>query len=122
MTLAQGLKSIHFGSPNEYAFEYLMSGGENSLHVVLGLKKPDPNGELSLRPKPYAGKFLMSGAAAGCVVLFDPFRKLDEAQHRLLEAERTLDDATAKLAQSENAGKPTRTGFHHFDTVKDLLS
>ena len=82
VTLAQGLKSIHFGSPNEYAFEYLMSGGENSLHVVLGLKKPDANGELSLRPKPYAGKFLMSGAAAGCVVLFDPLRKLDEAQHR----------------------------------------
>jgi len=86
VTLAQGLKSIHFGSPNEYAFEYLMSGGENSLHVVLGLKKPDSNGELSLRPKPYAGKFLMSGAAAGRVVLFDPFGQLDEAQYRGNEA------------------------------------
>ena len=43
---AQGLRSIHFGSPNEYAFEYLMSGGENSLHVVMGLDKPDARGEL----------------------------------------------------------------------------
>ena len=80
-TLAPGFKSIHFGSPNEYAFEYLMSGGENSLHVVLGLKKPDQSGELSLRPKPYAGKFLMSGAAAGRVFLFDPEQRLDSLQH-----------------------------------------
>jgi glutamate synthase domain-containing protein 3 len=80
-TFAQGFKSIHFGSPNEYAFEYLMSGGENSLHVVMGLKKPDARGELALRPKPYAGKFLMSGAAAGRVFLFDPNGKLDPDQH-----------------------------------------
>ncbi|MFT5050732.1 MAG: glutamate synthase domain-containing protein 2 [Chlamydiales bacterium] len=80
-TLAPGLKSIHFGSPNEYAFEYLMSGGENSLHIVLGLKKPDQHGELSLKPKPYAGKFLMSGAAAGRVILFDPERRLAPEQH-----------------------------------------
>ena len=80
-TLAQGFQSIHFGSPNEYAFEYLMSGGENSFHVVLGLKKPDARGELSLRPKPYAGKFLMSGAAAGRVILFDPERRMDRAQY-----------------------------------------
>ncbi len=81
-TLAPGFKSIHFGSPNEYAFEYLMSGGENSLHVVLGLAKPDARGELSLKPKPYAGKFLMSGSAAGRVYVFDPERRLDSAQHR----------------------------------------
>lgn len=81
-TLAPGFKSIHFGSPNEYAFEYLMSGGENSFHVVLGLRKPDARGELSLKPKPYAGKFLMSGSAAGRVFLFDPERRLDPAQHR----------------------------------------
>ncbi len=79
---APGFKSIHFGSPNEYAFEYLMSGGENSLHVVLGLRKPDARGELSLRPKPYAGKFLMSGAAAGRLFVFDPMVKLDPAQYR----------------------------------------
>ena len=79
---APGFRSIHFGSPNEYAFEYLMSGGENSSHVVLGLKKPDAKGELSLRPKPYMGKFLLSGAAAGRVFLLDPERRMDPAQHR----------------------------------------
>jgi len=81
VTLAPGLKSIHLGSPNEYAFEYLMSGGENSLHVVMGLAKPDARGELALRPRPYAGKFFMSGAAAGRVLVFDPRRALDPAQY-----------------------------------------
>ena len=81
-TPAQGFRSIHFGSPNEYAFEYLMSGGENSLHVVMGLAKPDARGELSLRARPYLGKFFMSGAAAGRVFVFDPERRLDPAQHR----------------------------------------
>ncbi len=79
-TLAPGLKSIHFGSPNEYAFEYLMSGGENSLHVVMGLEKPDARGQLCLRPRPYAGKFFMSGAAAGRVFVFDPERRMEQAQ------------------------------------------
>src|SRR6185503_19968951 len=65
----------------EYAFEYLMSGGENSLHVVMGLQKPDDKGELVLRPKPYAGKFFMSGAAAGRVFVFDLGVKLDPAQY-----------------------------------------
>ncbi len=78
---AQGLRSIHFGSPNEYAFEYLMSGGDNSLHVVMGLEKPDEHGELRLRAKPYFGKFFMSGAAAGRVFVFDPERRLDPAQY-----------------------------------------
>src|ERR1019366_6589688 len=72
LTPASGLKSIHLGAPNEYAFEYLMSGGENSLHVVMGLAKPDARGELALRSRPYAGKFFMSGAAAGRVLVFDP--------------------------------------------------
>jgi hypothetical protein len=81
-TLAPGFKSIHFGSPNEYAFEYLMSGGENSLHVVMGLKKPGARGQVALRPKPYAGKFFMSGAAAGRVFVFDPLVRLDPAQYR----------------------------------------
>ncbi len=81
-TLAQGFKSIHFGMPNEYAFEYLMSGGENSLHVVMGLAKPDARGELTLRAKPYFGKFFMSGAAAGRVFVFDPEDRLDPAQYR----------------------------------------
>ena len=80
-TPAQGFKSIHFGSPNEYAFEYLMSGGDNSFHVVMGLRKPDANGELSLRPKPYGGKFFMSGAAAGRVFVLDPHVRLDPAQY-----------------------------------------
>jgi glutamate synthase domain-containing protein 3 len=79
-TLAQGLKSIHFGSPNEYAFEYLMSGGDNSLHVVLGLEKPDARGRLQLRGRPYAGKFFMSGAAAGRVFVFDPEKRMEDAQ------------------------------------------
>jgi glutamate synthase domain-containing protein 3 len=79
---APGFKSIHFGSPNAYAFEYLMSGGENSLHVVMWLRKPNARGELALRPQPYAGKFFMSGAAAGRVFVFDPRVKLDPAQYR----------------------------------------
>ena len=81
-TPAPGFKSIHFGSPNEYAFEYLMAGGDNSLHVVMGLNKPDARGELSLRHKPYGGKFFMSGAAAGRVFVFDPDVRLDPAQYR----------------------------------------
>jgi glutamate synthase domain-containing protein 2 len=80
-TPAPGFKSIHFGSPNEYAFEYLMAGGDNSLHVVMGLRKPDERGELSLKPRPYSGKFFMSGAAAGRVFVFDPLVRLDPAQY-----------------------------------------
>jgi len=80
-TPAQGFRSIHFGMPNEYAFEYLMSGGDNSLHVVLGLAKPDARGELALRAKPYFGKFFMSGAAAGRVFVFDPEDRLEPAQY-----------------------------------------
>ena len=80
-TPAPGFKSIHFGSPNEYAFEYLMSGGDNSLHVVMGLRKPDARGELSLKPRPYSGKFFMSGAAAGRVFVFDPEVRLEPAQY-----------------------------------------
>jgi hypothetical protein len=81
-TPAPGFKSIHFGSPNEYAFEYLMSGGDNSLHVVMGLRKPDARGEIALRPRPYSGKFFMSGAAAGRVFVFDPEVRLEPAQYR----------------------------------------
>jgi len=81
-TMAPGFKSIHFGTPNEYAFEYLMSGGDNSLHVVMGFRKPDARGEIALRPKPYGGKFFMSGAAAGRVFVFDPQVKLDPDQYR----------------------------------------
>jgi glutamate synthase domain-containing protein 2/glutamate synthase domain-containing protein 3 len=82
LTPAPGFRSVHFGSPNEYAFEYLMSGGENSCHVVLGLAKPDRRGELSLRSRPYGGKFLLSGAAAGRLFIFDPLRRLDARQYR----------------------------------------
>ena len=99
LTPAPGLKSIHFGSPNEYAFEYLMSGGENSLHVVMGLAKPDARGELALRPRPYAGKFFMSGAAAGRVLVFDPERALDPAQyHGNVASELTSEDWRAMVA------------------------
>ena len=80
-TPAPGFKSVHLGSPNEYAFEYLMSGGDNSLHVVLGLTKPNEWGEVHLRPRPYSGKFFMSGAAAGRVFLLDPHRRLDPMQY-----------------------------------------
>ncbi|HEV8480554.1 MAG TPA: glutamate synthase-related protein [Candidatus Eisenbacteria bacterium] len=81
-TPAQGFKSLHMGSPNEYAFEYLMSGGDNSCHIVLGLAKPDRQGHLALRPRPYAGKFFMSGAAAGRVFVLDPERRLEPEQYR----------------------------------------
>ena len=78
---AAGFKSIHFGTPNEYAFEYLMAGGDNSLHVVMGFRKPDARGELTLKPRPYSGKFFMSGAAAGRVFVFDPFFRLEPGQY-----------------------------------------
>jgi glutamate synthase domain-containing protein 3 len=113
-TLAPGLRSIHFGSPTEYAFEYLMSGGPNSLHVVLGLKKPDARGELSLRPKPYAGKFLMSGAAAGRLFLLDPERRLEKAQHEgnvvapITPEEWTEDVAPFLVAEAARRGAPLR--------------
>jgi hypothetical protein len=47
---------------------------------VLGIQKPDARGELHLRPRPYAGKFFMSGAAAGRVFVFDPERRMEPAQ------------------------------------------
>ena len=58
-----------------------MSGGQNSLHVVMGLAKPDARGELRLRARPYSGKFFMSGAAAGRVFVFDPERRLHPEQY-----------------------------------------
>ncbi|MFQ5600849.1 MAG: glutamate synthase-related protein [Candidatus Krumholzibacteriia bacterium] len=88
VTVAPGLKSIHFGAPNEYAFEYLMSGGDNSLHVVMGLEKPDRRGQLHLRRRPYAGKFFMSGAAAGRVFVFDPDGRMEAAQVHGNESQR----------------------------------
>ena len=113
-TRVQGFKSIHFGTPNEYAFEYLMSGGENSLHVVMGLSKPDARGELSLKAKPYFGKFFMSGAAAGRVFVFDPEDRLVEAQYR----GNVLEEITAKewrdvlapfvAAEAAKRGAPVR--------------
>ena len=113
-TAAPGFKSIHFGSPNEYAFEYLMSGGENSLHVVLGLRKPDARGEIALRPRPYSGKFFMSGAAAGRVFVFDPEVRLEPAQYRgnVLSAvtpeEWTRDLAPFVERESRRRGVPLR--------------
>jgi len=113
-TLAQGFKSIHFGTPNEYAFEYLMSGGENSLHVVMGLSKPDARGEVRLRAKPYFGKFFMSGAAAGRVFVFDPEDRLDPAQyHGNVLEEITADEwrdelAPFVVAEAAKRGAPIR--------------
>lgn len=118
-TGAPGLKTIHFGSPNEYAFEYLMSGGDNSLHVVMGLRKPDGRGELSLKPKPYAGKFLMSGAAAGRVFLFDPEVKLDPAQYHgnvpsTITAEEWTNEVGVFIAREvKRRGAPIRIEGEH---------
>ena len=78
-TLAPGLKSIHFGSPNEYAFEYLMSGGENSLHVVMGLEKPDAKGHCSCARVPTRAS-LHVGGGGGRVFVFDPDRRLEPAR------------------------------------------
>jgi hypothetical protein len=47
----------------------------------MGLRKPQAQGQLSLKFKPYSGKFLMSGAAAGRLFVFDPNVKLDPAQY-----------------------------------------
>jgi glutamate synthase domain-containing protein 3 len=113
-TVAQGFRSIHFGTPNEYAFEYLMSGGDNSLHVVMGLEKPDAAGELRLKPKPYGGKFFMSGAAAGRVFVFDPEDRLDAAQyHGNVAEEITAPEWTEHLApflaaEAARRGAPLR--------------
>jgi glutamate synthase domain-containing protein 3 len=78
-----GQNKVYLGDGATLApgLEYLMSGGRNSLHVVMGLAKPDARGELSLRPRPYAGKFFMSGAAAGRVFVFDPSRALEPGQY-----------------------------------------
>jgi glutamate synthase domain-containing protein 3 len=118
-TLAPGFKSIHWGSPNEYAFEYLMSGGENSLHVVMGLRKPDARGEVTLRPKPYAGKFFMSGAAAGRVFVFDPGVRLDPAQYKgnvvsqITPAEWEKELAPLLLRDARRRGLPLRIEGEH---------
>jgi glutamate synthase domain-containing protein 3 len=118
-TPAPGFKSIHFGTPNEYAFEYLMSGGDNSLHVVMGLRKPDARGELALLPRPYAGKFFMSGAAAGRVFVFDPGVKLDPAQYsgNLLSAighdEWSRDVAPFIAREAARRGAPVRIEGEH---------
>ncbi|HTK31392.1 MAG TPA: glutamate synthase-related protein [Candidatus Saccharimonadaceae bacterium] len=118
-TAAPGFKSVHFGSPNEYAFEYLMSGGDNSLHVVMGLRKPDARGELTLRPRPYSGKFFMSGAAAGRVFVFDPEVRLDAAQYRgnvlnAIGAEEWSRDLAPLLArEARRRGLPLRIEGEH---------
>ncbi|HET9325403.1 MAG TPA: glutamate synthase-related protein [Candidatus Eisenbacteria bacterium] len=118
-TMAPGFKSIHFGSPNEYAFEYLMSGGDNSLHVIMGLRKPDGRGQLALKYKPYSGKFLMSGAAAGRVFVFDPLVKLDPAQYHgnvlsaITPEEWTKDLAPFVGAEAKRRGLPIRIEGEH---------
>jgi len=118
-TPAPGFKSIHFGSPNEYAFEYLMSGGENSLHVVMGFAKPDGRGRLSLKPKPYSGKFLMSGAAAGRLFVFDPLVRLDPAQYHgnvlssITPEEWSRDLAPFVSTEARRRGLPIRIEGEH---------
>ena len=113
-TPAPGFKSLHFGSPNEYAFEYLMSGGDNSLHVVMGLRKPDARGELALRARPYSGKFFMSGAAAGRVFVFDPEVRLEPAQYHgnvlsaVTSAEWEHDLAPLLALEARRRGLPLR--------------
>jgi glutamate synthase domain-containing protein 3 len=118
-TPAPGLRTIHFGSPNEYAFEYLMSGGDNSLHVVMGLEKPDARGELRLKPKPYGGKFFMSGAAAGRVFVFDPLVRLDPAQYHgnvltaITPEEWTKDLGPFVAREARRRGLPIRIEGEH---------
>jgi glutamate synthase domain-containing protein 3/ferredoxin len=118
-TPAPGLKTIHFGTPNEYAFEYLMSGGDNSLHVVMGFERPDRAGELRLKPKPYSGKFFMSGAAAGRVFVFDPRVELDSGQyHGNVLTAITPDEWTRDLGpfiarESRRRGLPVRIEGDH---------
>ena len=122
---APGLRTIHFGSPNEYAFEYLMSGGDNSLHVVMGLEKPDAHGELKLKPKPYAGKFFMSGAAAGRVFVFDPMVRLDPAQYHgnvltaITPEEWTKDLSPFVARESRRRGLPIRIEGEHITVRLD---
>jgi hypothetical protein len=117
---APGFKSLHMGSPNEYAFEYLMSGGDNSCHIVLGLTKPDRRGQLALRPRPYAGKFFMSGAAAGRVYLLDPERRLEPAQYRgnvempITAAEWTRDVMPLLNTEARLRGAPLRAEADSF--------
>jgi len=124
-TMAPGFKTIHFGSPNEYAFEYLMSGGDNSLHVIMGLRKPDGRGQLSLKYKPYSGKFLMSGAAAGRVFVFDPLVKLDPAQYHgnvlsaITPEEWSKDLAPFLGAESKRRGLPIRIEGEHITVRLD---
>ena len=119
VTPAPGFRTIHFGSPNEYAFEYLMSGGDNSLHVVMGLEKPDARGELKLRPKPYGGKFFMSGAAAGRVFVFDPMVRLDPAQYHgnvltaITPEEWTKDLGPFVAREARRRGLPIRIEGEH---------
>jgi glutamate synthase domain-containing protein 2 len=118
-TPAPGFKSLHFGTPNEYAFEYLMSGGDNSFHVVLGLRKPDGRGELSLKSRPYAGKFFMSGAAAGRVYVFDPDNRLDPAQYAgNLATAVTVDEWLGEIGpflerEARRRGAPLRVEGEH---------
>ena len=120
-TPAPGFKSIHMGSPNEYAFEYLMSGGDNSCHVVLGLAKPDRHGQLAQRSRPYSGKFFMSGAAAGRLFLLDPARRLEREQYRgnvavpISAAEWTRDVAPLINTEARLRGAPLRAGEDHFE-------
>src|SRR5262249_54691594 len=119
-SMAPGLKTIHFGSPNEYAFEYLMSGGDNSIHVIMGLRKPDAKGRLALKYKPYSGKFLRPGAAAGRVFVFDPLVRLDPAQyHGNVLSSITPDEWAKELApfvgaEARRRGLPIRIEGEHF--------
>jgi len=112
-TTAQGLKSIHFGTPNEYAFEYLMSGGDDALHVVMGLDRPDARGELSLKAKPYFGTFSMS-AAARRVFVVDLVGRLDPAKYHgnvigeITAAEWAGDLAPFLAAEAARRGVPLR--------------
>jgi hypothetical protein len=96
-----------------------MSGGDNSLHVVMGFEKPDARGELRLKPKPYSGKFFMSGAAAGRVFVFDPHVTLDPAQyHGNVLTEITPDEWATDLGpfvarESRRRGLPIRVEGEH---------
>ncbi|MCA9672157.1 MAG: diguanylate cyclase [Myxococcales bacterium] len=90
------------------------------LAVLLSTNDDDPRPALEAMA---ADAYLRRPAQDGDIDVFlQMATHLREAQRRLLEAERTLDDARTKLQQVERTGgKKTRSGFHHFDSVKDLL-
>src|SRR5262249_40156291 len=83
----------------------------------------DGRGRLSLKSKPYSGKFLMSGAAAGRLFVFDPLVRLDPAQYHgnvlssITPEEWSRDLAPFVSVEARRRGLPIRIEGEHI-TVK----